>query len=250
MKLDTTAYESKMKKTIEVYEDNLASVRVGRANAAVLSRVTVDYYGTPTPISSVANVNVSDARTLTITPWDASLNKPIEKAILASDVGITPSNDGKVIRLMFPQLTEERRKELKKQICTIAAGMMNCEEDAVEFASTCVRRVGTEQSVSLTDIAYKAQVFWLEKPNNPDGSIRTDVKNPDPAKRNTPSDQIVLIESVSYNGEDNVWDDGNIYDPTSGKVYKTVVDFKDNKTLRVRGYLGPFSKSLYWEKLN
>ena len=82
----------------------------------MLSRVNVDYYGTPTPISSVANVNVSDARTLTITPWDASLNKPIEKAILASDVGITPSNDGKVIRLLFPQLTEERRKELKKQI--------------------------------------------------------------------------------------------------------------------------------------
>lgn len=116
MKLDTKVYESKMKKTIEVYEDNLGSVRVGRANAAVLSRVNVDYYGTPTPISSVANVNVSDARTLTITPWDASLNKPIEKAILASDVGITPSNDGKVIRLLFPQLTEERRKELKKQI--------------------------------------------------------------------------------------------------------------------------------------
>ena len=116
MKLDTKVYESKMKKTIEVYEDNMGSVRVGRANAAVLSRVNVDYYGTPTPISSVANVNVSDARTLTITPWDASLNKPIEKAILASDVGITPSNDGKVIRLLFPQLTEERRKELKKQI--------------------------------------------------------------------------------------------------------------------------------------
>ena len=116
MKLDTKVFESKMKKTIEVYEDNLASVRVGRANAAVLSRVTVDYYGTPTPISSVANVSVADARTLTITPWDGSLNKPIEKAILASDVGITPSNDGKVIRLLFPQLTEERRKELKKQI--------------------------------------------------------------------------------------------------------------------------------------
>jgi len=116
MKLDTKAYETKMKKTIEVYEDNLGTVRVGRANAAVLSRVTVDYYGTPTPINSVANVSVADARTLTITPWDASLNKPIEKAILASDVGITPSNDGKVIRLMFPQLTEERRKELKKQI--------------------------------------------------------------------------------------------------------------------------------------
>ena len=116
MKLDTTAYESKMKKTIEVYQDNLDSVRVGRANSVGRRRVRAAYHETPTPISSVANVNVSDARTLTITPWDASLNKPIEKAILASDVGITPSNDGKVIRLMFPQLTEERRKELKKQI--------------------------------------------------------------------------------------------------------------------------------------
>lgn len=116
MKLDTKAFEAKMKKTIEVYEDNLGTVRVGRANAAVISHVTIDYYGTPTPINSVANVSVSDARTLTITPWDASLNKTIEKALLASDVGITPSNDGKVIRLLFPQLTEERRKELKKQV--------------------------------------------------------------------------------------------------------------------------------------
>ncbi len=116
MKLDTKAFEAKMKKTIEVYEDNLGTVRVGRANAAVISHVTIDYYGTPTPINSVANVSVSDARTLAITPWDASLNKAIEKALLASDVGITPSNDGKVIRLLFPQLTEERRKELKKQV--------------------------------------------------------------------------------------------------------------------------------------
>lgn len=97
--------------------------------------------------------------------------------------------------------------------------------------------------------AYKAQVFWLEKDKNPDGSIRTDLKNPDPAKRQTPSSQIVLIESVSYDSEEGVWNNGNIYDPTSGKVYKTIVDFKDDKTLRVRGFLGPFSKSLYWQKL-
>ena len=97
--------------------------------------------------------------------------------------------------------------------------------------------------------AYKAQVFWLEKDKNPDGSIRTDLKNPDPAKRKTPSSQIVLIESVSYDSEEGVWNNGNIYDPISGKVYKTIVDFKDDKTLRVRGFLGPFSKSLYWQKL-
>lgn len=97
--------------------------------------------------------------------------------------------------------------------------------------------------------AYKAQVFWPEKDKNPDGSLRTDLKNPDPAKRKTPSNQIVLIESVSYDSKEGVWNNGNIYDPTSGKVYKTVVDFTDEKTLRVRGYLGPFSKSLYWHKL-
>lgn len=102
----------------------------------------------------------------------------------------------------------------------------------------------------IGDNAYKAQVFWLEKEKNADGSIRTDLKNPDPAKRSTPSSQIVLIESVSYDSEEGVWNNGNIYDPTSGKVYRTIVDFKDDKTLRVRGFLGPFSKSLYWYKLD
>lgn len=102
----------------------------------------------------------------------------------------------------------------------------------------------------IGDNAYKAQVFWVEKATNPDGSVRTDLKNPDPAKRNTPSSQIVLIEKVSYVAEDGEWKNGNIYDPTSGKVYRTVVDFKDEKTLRVRGYLGPFSKSLYWYRLD
>ena len=98
--------------------------------------------------------------------------------------------------------------------------------------------------------AYKAQVYWVEKDKKPDGSIRTDLKNPDPAKRNVPANQIVLIESVSYNSEDNVWEDGKIYDPTKGDVYRVVLDFKDDKTLRVRGYLGPFSKSLYWHRLD
>ncbi len=111
---------------------------------------------------------------------------------------------------------------------------------------------GAVSKVRITKIgdnAYKAQVFWLEKETNPDGSIRRDIKNPDPAKRNTPSSQIVLIESVSYDSSEGVWNNGNIYDPTSGKVYKTIVDFKDDKTLRVRGFLGPFSKSLYWHKI-
>ena len=115
MKIDTKVYESKMKKSIEVYADELGAIRAGKANASVLSRVSVDYYGMATPINQMAEIKNADARTIVITPWDMSTLKSIEKAILASDVGITPTNDGKSIRLVFPQLTEERRKELKKQ---------------------------------------------------------------------------------------------------------------------------------------
>ncbi len=115
MKLDTKPFEDRMKKTLSVYEESLATVRAGRANPAVLSGITVDYYGTPTAIGQMSEVKVTDARTIVISPWDASSGKNIEKAILASDLGITPQYDGKVIRLAFPQLTEERRKELKKQ---------------------------------------------------------------------------------------------------------------------------------------
>jgi ribosome recycling factor len=116
MKLDTKDYENKMKKTIEVYKEALSVIRAGRANSAVISRVTFEYYGAPTEITSMADVKVTDPKTLVITPYDASTLKAIEKALLASDVGITPMNDGKVIRLVFPQLTEERRKEINKNI--------------------------------------------------------------------------------------------------------------------------------------
>jgi len=116
MKFDTKATEEKMKKAIASYSENLSTIRAGKANASVLAKVTVDYYGAETPISQMAEVKATDARTLTISPWDATTLKSIEKAILASDLGITPQNDGKIIRLTFPQLTEERRKELTKQI--------------------------------------------------------------------------------------------------------------------------------------
>ena len=109
-------YDEKMLKTIEVVKANFASVRAGRANAGVLDRITVEYYGTPTPLNQVAAVSSPDPRTLVIQPWDGSLLKAIEKAIQTSDLGINPQNDGKVIRLAFPQLTEERRKELTKQV--------------------------------------------------------------------------------------------------------------------------------------
>ena len=116
LKDEYKVYEEKMKKSIESVANDFAAVRAGRANASVLNRIHVDYYGTPTPIQQIASVGSPDPRTLVITPWDASALKAIEKAILESDLGINPQNDGKCIRLAFPQLTEERRKDLVKQI--------------------------------------------------------------------------------------------------------------------------------------
>ncbi|MBO5915027.1 MAG: ribosome recycling factor [Clostridia bacterium] len=108
-------FEEEMKKSISVLEEDFATIRVGRASAKVLDKITVSYYGSPTSIDGVATIKASDARTLVITPWEANMVKEIEKAILASDVGITPTNDGKCVRLVFPALTEERRKELTKK---------------------------------------------------------------------------------------------------------------------------------------
>jgi ribosome recycling factor len=109
-------FDGKMQKTIEVVKSDFAGVRAGRANASVLDKITVDYYGAATPLSQVAAISTPDPRVLMIQPWDASVLKGIEKAILTSDLGINPQNDGRVIRLTFPQLTEERRKELTKQV--------------------------------------------------------------------------------------------------------------------------------------
>ena len=116
MKEINKEFDAKMGKTIEVVKSDFASVRAGRANAGVLDRIMVDYYGSPTPLNQVAAISTPDPRMLQIQPWDASLLREIEKAILSSDLGINPQNDGRVIRLTFPQLTEERRKELTKQV--------------------------------------------------------------------------------------------------------------------------------------
>ena len=116
MSPEIVTYDEKMQKTIEVVKSNFAAVRAGRANAGVLDRITVEYYGAPTPLNQVANIGSPDPRTLTVQPYDMSLLKAIEKAIQTSDLGINPQNDGRVIRLAFPQLTEERRKELTKQV--------------------------------------------------------------------------------------------------------------------------------------
>lgn len=109
-------YDNKMKKTVEFLETDFASIRAGRANPHVLDKLRVDYYGTPTPIQQVGNVTVPEARIIQIAPWDKSMLKAVEKAILTSDIGINPSNDGTVIRLVFPELTEERRKDLAKDV--------------------------------------------------------------------------------------------------------------------------------------
>jgi len=116
MSPEIVSYDERMKKTIEVVKSNFAAVRAGRANAGVLDRITVEYYGAPTPLNQVANISSPDPRTLTIQPYDMTLLKAIEKAIQTSDLGINPQNDGRVIRLAFPQLTEERRKDLTKQV--------------------------------------------------------------------------------------------------------------------------------------
>lgn len=118
--MDYKSLDDKMEKSISVYSEKLSEVRAGRANPAILNKVKIDYYGTPTPINQVAGVSVPEARLIVIQPWDASVLKDIEKAILASDIGINPNNDGKVIRLNFPELNEERRKELVKEVKKMA----------------------------------------------------------------------------------------------------------------------------------
>lgn len=134
------SFDAKMGKTIEVVKGDFASVRAGRANAAVLDRIQVEYYGTPTPIQQVASISAPDPRTLAIQPWDASLLRAIEKAIQTSDLGINPSNDGRVIRLAFPQLTEERRVELTKQVRKYGengkVAIRNIRRDAIESFKT------------------------------------------------------------------------------------------------------------------
>ncbi|MBF1008130.1 MAG: ribosome recycling factor [Lachnospiraceae bacterium] len=131
-----TSYDEKMNKSVKFLGEELQSIRAGRANPHVLDKLRVDYYGTPTPIQQLANVSVPEARMIQIAPWDKKLIKDIEKAILASDIGITPSNDGTNIRLIFPELTEERRKQLSKEVRKKG-------EDA-KIALRNIRRDGTD----------------------------------------------------------------------------------------------------------
>lgn len=137
MSVDFKEYSRRMDKALEHLDEEFGAVRAGRANAKVLDRISVEYYGSETPLNGVATISSPDARTLVIQPWDTSLLKEIQKAILASDLGINPQNDGRVIRLTFPQLTEERRKELTKQVKKYAeeakVAMRNIRRDGMDY---------------------------------------------------------------------------------------------------------------------
>ena len=136
--MDYTKIQEKMEKTISNFAERLSEIRAGRANPAILNKVKIDYYGTPTPINQMAGISVPEARLIVIQPWDVSALKDIEKAILASDIGINPNNDGKVIRLAFPELNEERRKELVKDVKKMAeeakVAIRGARRDGIETA--------------------------------------------------------------------------------------------------------------------
>ncbi len=144
MSVDFNEYGRKMERTLDVLADNFGAVRAGRANAKVLDRITVEYYGQETPLNGVATISSPDARTLVIQPWDTNLLKDIQKSIQASDLGINPQNDGRVIRLVFPQLTEERRKELTKQVKKYAedakVAMRNIRRDGMDYVKNLKKK--------------------------------------------------------------------------------------------------------------
>ncbi len=138
----------KMEKTISVLEENFASIRAGRANPHLLDKLRVDYYGTPTNIQGVANVSVPEARVIAIQPWESKMIKEIEKAIQASDIGINPSNDGKVIRLVFPELTEDRRKDLCKDIKKSAEQARVAVRNIRRDANDLIKKLGKSSEIS------------------------------------------------------------------------------------------------------
>ena len=148
MSSNTKAFEEKMKSSVEHLDRELAAVRAGRANPAVLDKVSVDYYGAPTPIQQVASVAVSEARTLTITPWDRTLLRAISKAIMASDVGITPIDDGSTIRLNFPAPTEERRKQLAKEVAKLGEEAKVAVRNLRRDANEAVKKLEKAKEVS------------------------------------------------------------------------------------------------------
>ena len=153
MKANLKDFETKMQKSCTSLETELKGIRVGRASAAVLDKITVDYYGSPTPLAHVSNISVQDARMLVISPWDASLVKEINKAILASDIGLTPSDDGRVIRLTFPALTEDRRRELVKSTKKLAEDAKVVSRNARRDALDELKKLKKDGKVSEDELA-------------------------------------------------------------------------------------------------
>ncbi|MBQ3852244.1 MAG: ribosome recycling factor [Lachnospiraceae bacterium] len=162
------SYEDKMKKTLDFLAEEYAAVRAGRANPHVLDKIKVDYYGTPTPIQQVGNVSVPEARIIQIAPWDKTMLKAIEKAIQTSDIGINPQNDGSVIRLQFPELTEERRKDLVKDIKKKAeegkVALRNVRRDGnEEFKKLGKGEISEDEAADLTDSLQKLTDDYIAK---------------------------------------------------------------------------------------
>lgn len=145
--------DDKISKTLKVLKDEYAAVRAGRANPHILDKITVDYYGAATPITQTANISVQEGRCLVVSPWDSSLLKAIEKAIQVANIGITPTNDGKVIRLVFPQLTEERRKELSKQVKKMGEDAKVSERNVRREAMEALKKLKTDKVISEDESA-------------------------------------------------------------------------------------------------
>ena len=158
--MEFNEFEEKMDKTISVFEENLSEIRAGRANTAILNKITINYYGTPTPINQVAGISVPEARLIVIQPWDASILKEIEKEILKADIGINPNNDGKVIRLVFPELNEERRKEIVKDIRKLA--------EEAKISIRAIRRDG----IDLAKVKQKNSEITEDELKNAENQIQ------------------------------------------------------------------------------
>ena len=161
-------YEQKMTKTLKGFEEELTTIRAGRANPHILDKITVDYYGSPTPLQQVANITVPEARMIQIQPWEASLIKGIEKAILTSDLGLNPNNDGKLIRLVLPELTEERRKELVKDVKKKGEGakvaVRNIRRDANDaFKKLAKQDVSEDEIKELEDQIQKLTDKYIKE---------------------------------------------------------------------------------------
>lgn len=161
-------YEQKMTKTLKGFEEELTTIRAGRANPHILDKITVDYYGSPTPLQQVANITVPEARMIQIQPWESSMIKAIEKAILCSDLGLNPNNDGKMIRLVFPELTEERRKELVKDVKKKGEGakvaVRNIRRDANDaFKKLAKQDVSEDEIKELEDQIQKLTDKYIKE---------------------------------------------------------------------------------------